>query len=93
MHYSNSCMAQASLSTGSRSHLLPAVVRLCGEFFMDGHQEKAIRVWREFMPYRYPTNDRSTASPRARSRVTRRRYFSSQLPISSSLGTWSGPSV
>jgi len=24
-------MAQASLSTGSRSHLLPAVVRLCGE--------------------------------------------------------------
>jgi hypothetical protein len=28
-----SCMAQASLSTGSRSHLLPAVVLFCGYLF------------------------------------------------------------
>ena len=37
MRCSNSCTAQASLSTGSRSRLLPAVVHLRGEFVMDGY--------------------------------------------------------
>jgi hypothetical protein len=32
MHCSTSCTAQAGFSTGTRPHLLHAVVRLCGEF-------------------------------------------------------------
>jgi hypothetical protein len=54
MHYSNSCMAQASLSTGARSHLLPAVVRLCGEFvhlWMDSNRENRTQA---FYPGKVP---------------------------------------